>query len=67
MPLIVIIGVHILIQLGLNGLHGSFGIVFLFNVIPAISNESCINAHLHFHTFIRIKWLSVPHVASSYQ
>gem|GEM_PF-1944019 len=50
-PLIVIIGVHILIPLGLNALHGSLGIVFLFNVIPAISRDSCINHPLHFHTF----------------
>jgi len=29
------IGVHILIPLGLNGEHGSLGIVFLLRAIPA--------------------------------
>ena len=59
------IGVPILTPLGLNGEHGSFGMVFLLRAIPAWSRASDINHPLPFPTEARSRCVSVPPAASS--
>ena len=63
-PSVVIAGVPILIPEGLKGERVSFGIVFMFTIIPFFSKRCDasfpVNPFPSFQTSTRNTWLSVP-------